>query len=478
VSETTKALFKDALYQVLDNKVFRILALLIIVLVLPTFLIAAKPDELVILFGWKTYDYASVLSTFSLPMPEDMTEAHATVIQSVQTLLVDQIGGTFGLVFVIAATAFFVPRMVEKGAADTIFSKPVSRTALLLSRYVAGLLFVAILTTVLVLGMHIGLMLNSGYSDPGFLWSIPVMVYKYAILHAFSLLIAVWTRSSVAAILTTLMFFAFNGCVHSGWQVKEIQQERVKLQLSAGEPESGDDPSALLDAFLATLDVLHYTLPKTSDAEVISKSLRASLAERSMAFKDQTTGLRILTAPPDLTRREVPDAELPLIARWSDDAGEASISLKRWNFKEHKRRDALKELDRQLKDMGITEVKKDREWVLDDDAEMRQWTEPRGESKIDRTTYLINGLNYLFVLEYEFQPGWRDESNRGRSLRSFRHSFEQEGVAGRREHDLFESRAAWGGELKYNLWFSIGSTLLFIAAILGLACWKLSRVDF
>ena len=35
--------------------------------------------------------------------------------------------------FCIAATAFFVPRMLEKGAADTLFTKPLSRVVLLLS---------------------------------------------------------------------------------------------------------------------------------------------------------------------------------------------------------------------------------------------------------------------------------------------------------------------------------------------------------
>ena len=479
MSETNKALFKDALYQVLDNKVFRLLAILIVVMVLPTFLIAAKPEELVILFGWKTFQYADVLQSFNLPMPANPEMSHATLIQNTQTLLVDQIGGTFGLIFAIAATAFFVPRMVEKGAADTIFSKPVSRMALLFSRYVAGLLFVAILTSVLVVGMHLGLLLNSGYSDPGFLWAIPVMVYKYAILHAFSLLIAVWTRSSVAAILTTLMFFAFNGCVHTGWELKEGTQERLKIQLAAGEDKEGDDPSALLDAFLVTVDVLHYTLPKTSDAAVISKSLRTALAERSVAFKDDTSGLKVLTAPPDLVRQDVGEADLPTIARWSEAAGPASITLKCWSYKVRKRRDALKELDSQLADMGITDVKKDRnEYVLENSAEVRRWSEPRGDQHIERETLFFNGEGYLFSLEYELPTGWKEAPERERGLRKFQYSFEQSGSPSRHSDELFDARATWGGPLKYNLWFSIASTLAFIAVVLALACWKHSRIDF
>jgi ABC-type transport system involved in multi-copper enzyme maturation permease subunit len=477
VSETTKALFKDALFQVLDNKVFRLLVILGAVLVLPTFLIAAKPEELVVLFGWRTYEYGDVLGWFEIPMPADPAANHAALIQTAQTLLVDQLAGTFGLIFAIAATAFFVPRMVEKGAADTVFSKPVSRGALLLSRYVAGLLFVAILASVLVVGMHVGLMLNSGYSDAGFLWAIPVMIYKYGILHAFSLLVAVLTRSSVAAILTTLMFFAFNGCVHGGWQIKEQQQQQLQSRIAAGDEPEGDDPGDVVNALLVTLDVLHYTLPKTSDAAVISQSLRTALAERRTVFKDPESTLKVANNPEGMEPVAVGEADLPTIARWVDEAGTASVTLKRWSVAERKRPQALRELDQQLADMGIKDVEKDREHFLDRGADSRSWSEPRGERTVQRKTTFFTGKGWLFALEFELPAGWEDQDERRDMKWRFRGGFEIEGAA-RDAHQGFANRATWGGELKYNLWFSLGSTLAFVALILALAWWKLSRIDF
>jgi ABC-type transport system involved in multi-copper enzyme maturation permease subunit len=492
VSETTKALFKDALYQVLDNKVFRLLAILVLFLVLPTFLIAARTDALVILFGWKTYAYTDVFSTFDLPYPGLDAEAHATLIQTVQKLLVEQIGGTFGLIFAVAATAFFVPRMVEKGAADTIFSKPVSRTALLFSRYLAGLLFVAILATVLVLGMHMGLLLNSGYSDAGFLWSIPVLVYKYAILHAFSLLIAVWTRSSVAAILTTLLFFAFNGCVHAGWEVKEMRIERNRILISAGENKDGDDPSKLVDAFLLTLDTLHYTLPKTSDAALISQRLRRAIAERSLAFKDETSGLRVAYAPKEFKSRAVALTDLPTIAIWEQTEGIGRLTLKRFDYKQRKLRAARDELDKQLADMGIQDVKKDREWMMNTRAESRSWMEPRGDQRVWRKTVFAVGNVYLFEVDAELPEDWAEGTapiavgprearvigHKDGELDRFLRSFEQKGASARDPDSFMDEHASWGGPLKYNLYFSLASTLAFIALLLALACWKLSRIDF
>lgn len=477
MSETTKALFKDALYQVLDNKVFRLLAVLIVFMVLPTFLIAAREEELVVLFRWH-YAYTDVLGMFDLPIPEIPSEANTQVIQAAQSLLVDQVAGIFGLIFAIAATAFFVPRMVEKGAADTIFSKPVSRTALLFSRYVAGLLFVAILITVLVLGIHFGLLINSGYSDAGFLWSIPVTIYKYAILHAFSLLVAVFTRSSVAAILTTMMFFAFNGCVHGAWEIKEAQIERERIMVAAGEQTDGDDPSKLLDALVFSLDALHYVLPKTSDATLISQSLRRALVDRSLALKDPVSGLRATRAPDGFTKQAVSDADDPTIGVWTWNEGDGRIDVKRWAYAKRKRGQALEELDRQLADMGISEVKKDREWALESNrGDSRTWVEPRGERKVWRKTTFLVGNGFLFSVEAQMPDDWDEVNDDWNAIDRFMHSFEQPGLE-RDPSSFMERRVGWGGPLKFNLYFSVASTLAFVALLLGLASWKLSRVDF
>lgn len=477
MSETSKALFKDALYQVLDNKVFRLLVILVLVLVLPTFLIAAKPEQLELFWGWRTYQYEDVLRWFSWAMPADPSAAHATVIQKTQTFLVEQLAGVFGLVFVIAATAFFVPRMVEKGAADTIFSKPVSRGALLFSRYVAGLLFVAILTTVLVVGMHVGLLLNSGYSDAGFLWAIPVMIYKYAILHAFSLLVAVLTRSSVAAILTTLMFFAFNACVHTGWQVKEMAQERVALQRAAGDEPLGDDPNALIDALLVTLDVVHYTLPKITDATVISQRLRSAIAERRLAYKDPESGLRVEEDPAGMSRIDVSEQDLPTVARWVGGEGTASVTLKRWSLAERKRSEALGELDQRLADTGVVDVNKESDHVLGMRVQSRRWSEARGERAAERQTLFFTLKGYLFSVESDLPVGWGEQDDHRHWEWRFRAGFESSEVS-RDPMEMLQSRVGWTAELKYNLWFSIGSTLAFVALTLAFAWWRLSRIDF
>ena len=234
----------------------------------------------------------------------------------------------------------------------------------------------------------------------------------------------------------------------------------------------------MINGLLVALDVLHYTLPKTNDAAVISKSLRKALSEARLAFKDETSGLKINVEPKGFTLQSVAKEDLPIIAVWTQPDGSGRITLKRWTYKERKRRQALKELDDQLTAMGILEVKKDRDHVLGEYAEVRRWSEPRNEQVIDRETLFFNGAGQLFTLEYELPKGWREDPEHEQDLREFQFSFDQAGEGSGRPDKIFEEHASWTGELKYNLSFSIASTLLWIAVVLGLACWRLSRIDF
>ena len=223
-SATLRALGWDALFQVLDNWVFRILAVLALVPILASFLLGFREDEVVFLFGLRRWDYDGLLRTFG-GMAGGLEDAQGHVIQAFVQLIFAQLVGTFGVLFCIAATAFFVPRMIEKGAADVLFHKPIGRLALYLSRYCAGLLFVGLLSVVLVVGTYLGILLVSGYNDPGILFGALSLTYLFGLVYSVCMLIGTVTRSTVASILLSVLFFAVNGCAG----------DRCHLHFTAGE---------------------------------------------------------------------------------------------------------------------------------------------------------------------------------------------------------------------------------------------------
>lgn len=292
-----RALVRDAFLQVLDNTVFKVLLAIVLLMVALTFVIGFREDGIHVLFGFAVYPYDDVKGILG-PLFGAIggDNINVTVIRGFQGIFTSTIAGKFGALFAVVATSFFLPRMLERGSADTLFSKPVSRGALVLSRYVTSLVFITILTTVLVVGMYLGFAVSSGYTDVRFLWSGPMLVYLFAILSAFSTFWGAFTRSSVATLMLTVISWWACWGVHGGWFVAEYiaytnttEQGRAMLGNEGADTDDGADaatdeanaddegPGPILSALLTGLDVAHLVLPKTGDAPLLTELVRQTL---------------------------------------------------------------------------------------------------------------------------------------------------------------------------------------------------------
>lgn len=297
---TLRALLADARYQVFDNVVFRILLGVAALIVALSFCVRFGDEGISFFFGTWELSYGSLGGLL-----RTTTDPKAQSIQFVQEQVIEVIAGNLGIMLCIAATAFFTPRMLEKGSADNIFSKPVGRFTLLLSRYFAGLLFVGVLSFLMVFGMQAGLSIVSGYNDWGFLWSAVTLVYVYAILQAFSIMVATVTRNSVASILLTMILFMFTGCTNGAWvriewasqsglgaMIQEEHEAQADDEEAIDEAESATDSETESDAesgspadVLGTLQKFVYIcrsiLPRTGDADILARKLRKSIEGRA-----------------------------------------------------------------------------------------------------------------------------------------------------------------------------------------------------
>lgn len=481
------ALFEDAYRQVLDDKVFRLLVILALLLILPTFLVAITPDGISALFGWFTWSFSELGVRNAGP------ETHIQWIQGVQVTVVNYIAGQVGLLFCIAATAFFVPRMLEKGAADTLFSKPVGRFALLLARFSAGVIFVACLSFLLVLGMHIGFRVASGYSDPAFLWSALTLTYTFTLLHSVSVLIAVFTRSSIAAILTTLLFFVFTGCTHRQWIDLE-HKETVAAEARAIGAEDAE-PESSFGFLVASLNVLHWSLPKTTDADFVVAGARRSLTERAPLLSDTNGLLSVVSHPAGFERTG--DAEVDLgatsalwIARDRDGEETARIALSRRSREDPERPDRLRspssfaaEFTREIDKDPTTASKSER-----DSLNVRgtptftsvRWRVRGTSTDVDRTRAFGVVEEALYVLDAAFEPAYGTVQDREQALRNFLAEMrvERKRAVNMGTEQWYAQQFGWASPLRYNAFVSIGTSILFVIAMLLLARWRLARIDF
>lgn len=221
--------------------------------------------------GWPTatkifFGAVSIPASFPLGM----------VLWFIEEKIINGFGATLTLLIGVVITGFFIPNMLRKGSLDLLITKPISRPALLVYKYIGGLTYMLILTITTVGGIWLVLALRSGFWNTDFLLLIPILTFTFAILYAFSTFVAVFTRSSIAAILLTCGFAFFLYLIG----VIKFQLDDIRA-----DPNHRDDVSKTLGDIV---DGIQYILPRYKDVDrlttkVISDATLTPLEQYALA---------------------------------------------------------------------------------------------------------------------------------------------------------------------------------------------------
>ncbi|MFM8892657.1 MAG: ABC transporter permease subunit, partial [Planctomycetia bacterium] len=118
------------------------------------------------------------------------------------------IGGTILLLVSLVITAGMVPTMVRKGTLELLLVRPVPRWQLLVFKFASGLLFVSALLGTLVACTWLVTGLLTGIWSPGIVLALPGLMLFFGLLLALAVLVGVVTRSTPAAILVAVAYWA------------------------------------------------------------------------------------------------------------------------------------------------------------------------------------------------------------------------------------------------------------------------------
>mgnify|MGYP001007260392 CR=1 FL=1 len=161
----------------------------------------------------------------------------------------------------VIVTGFFIPNMLRKGAVDLLLVKPISRPTLLIYKYLGGLIFILVNTSIAVGGLWLALGLRSGVWANSFLLMIFTYTFFFAILYSVSTLCAVLTRSVIASILITCgawFLFFIVGALHG------VYEQQRMVETIDNVPEEKRSSTA---PFWSVVRVLHFVLPRPNDVE-------------------------------------------------------------------------------------------------------------------------------------------------------------------------------------------------------------------
>jgi len=191
------------------------------------------------------------------------------------------------IILALISTAGIIPDLVSGGAIEPVLSKPIGRIRLFLTKYFTGLLFVALQVFIFSLGCILVMGIRGDAWEPKLLLAVPIVLALFSYLFAFCALVGLITRSTIAALLLTLLFWFAIWIVNAGdsmmiaqregWTLKvqdrqqDIQRqetfaEKRILQLQEQDkpiPGQGDDP--LPDEYTNTLEAVNPALKMSKE---------------------------------------------------------------------------------------------------------------------------------------------------------------------------------------------------------------------
>jgi ABC-type transport system involved in multi-copper enzyme maturation permease subunit len=118
-------------------------------------------------------------------------------------------------VLALVSTSSMFPDFIAGGSIETTLSKPISRGRLFLTKYFTGLLFVGLQVAVFTGASFLVIGIRGGAWEPSLFLAIPVVLAFFSYLFGVCVLLGVVTRSTIASLLLTLLFWFFLFCLNT-----------------------------------------------------------------------------------------------------------------------------------------------------------------------------------------------------------------------------------------------------------------------
>jgi hypothetical protein len=122
-------------------------------------------------------------------------------------------------ILALISTSSIIPDFVSGGAIELALSKPISRTRLLLTKYVAALTFVTLQVFAFTAASFIVIGIRGSSWEVRLFLAVPIVLLFFSYLYCMCALIGLLTRSTIAAILLTVLFWFVVFGVHTTEQM-------------------------------------------------------------------------------------------------------------------------------------------------------------------------------------------------------------------------------------------------------------------
>lgn len=150
-------------------------------------------------------------------------------------------------ILALVSTASMIPDFIVGGAIELTLSKPIGRVRLFLTKFMTGLLFVGLQVAVFTAACFLVIGIRGKSWEPSVFLAIPLVVLCYSYLFSVCVLLGLLTRSTIASLLLTLLFwfvcFALNTTDALALQLREMNAvniERLTTRISRAETSASN----------------------------------------------------------------------------------------------------------------------------------------------------------------------------------------------------------------------------------------------
>jgi len=194
----TTAIFVDA-YRNLNSKKMFWVVLAISLLVAGAFAAVGINEKGISIVGWQ--------------LDNDLLNSGIIPAAMFYKILFVSLGIGFWLtilatILALISTSGIFPDLINSRSVDLLVAKPISRLRLFVLQYTAGLLFVALQVSLFTLACFLVLGFRGGAWEWSLFVAVPLVVVFFSYLFSVSVLVGILTRSTMAALLLTLLFWA------------------------------------------------------------------------------------------------------------------------------------------------------------------------------------------------------------------------------------------------------------------------------
>lgn len=148
--------------------------------------------------------------------------------------------GWIAAILALISTSSIFPTFLSQGAVELVLSRPPRRSTVFLTKYVGGLLWVALQVCVFTIGAFFAAGWRIGLWDPAIFLAIPLITLFYSFLFCVNVLVGVITRSTLVALLATMVFWSATFAIRQADDLIANQQFSNQFQIERIESRIGE----------------------------------------------------------------------------------------------------------------------------------------------------------------------------------------------------------------------------------------------